>query len=103
MTAGTIYRWEFARDGRAFTINTRDEVVVNDRVTLMTLARAGLGLAYLTDGEAAQAGRGRLESVLGDWISESAGMFLYFPAHTQDQPKLRALLEVLEAGRARHR
>jgi DNA-binding transcriptional LysR family regulator len=101
VTAGTIYRWEFARDGRAFTVNMRDAVVVNDRMTLMTLSRAGMGLTYLTDVEAAQAGKGKLEAVLGEWIPESAGLFLYFPAHTQDQPKLRALLEVLKTSRVR--
>jgi DNA-binding transcriptional LysR family regulator len=99
VTAGTIYRWEFSRNGRAFTVNTRDEVVVNDRLTLMSLAKASLGLAYLTDGEAAQAGRGKLEAVLEDWIPKSAGLFLYFPARTQNQPKLRALLDVLRSNR----
>jgi DNA-binding transcriptional LysR family regulator len=99
VTAGTIYRWEFARDGRAFTVHMRDEVVVNDRMTLMTLARAGMGLAYLTDREAALAGKGKLEAVLDKWIPESVGLFLYFPAHTQDQPKLRALLEILKTSR----
>jgi DNA-binding transcriptional LysR family regulator len=101
VTAGTIYRWEFARGGRAFTVNVRDEVVVNDRMSLMTLSRAGMGLAYLTDGEAALAGKGKLEPVLGEWIPESAGLFLYFPAHTQGQPKLRALLELLKTSQAR--
>ena len=99
VTAGTLHRWEFARDGRNFTVNTRGEVVVNDRLTLMALARAGLGLAYLTDREAAQAGKGKLEAVLRDWVPDSAGLFLYFPARTQDQPKLRALLEVLKTVR----
>ena len=65
----------------------------------MALSRAGMGLAYLADGEAAQAGKGKLEAVLGEWIPESAGLFLYFPAHTQDQPKLRALLEILKTSR----
>jgi len=101
VTAGTIYRWEFARDGRAFTVNLRDEVVVNDRMSLMTLSQAGMGLAYLTDGEAAQAGKGKLEAVLSEWIPESTGFFLYFPAYTQSQPKLRALLEVLKSVRPR--
>jgi DNA-binding transcriptional LysR family regulator len=100
VTVGTVYRWEFARDGRAFTVNLRDTVVVNDRMTLMTLSRAGMGLAYLTNGEAARAGKGKLQAVLGEWIPESAGLFLYFPAHTQRQPKLRALLEVLKTSRS---
>jgi DNA-binding transcriptional LysR family regulator len=99
VTAGTLYRWEFARDGRAFTVNTRDEIVVNDRKTLLTLSQAGMGLAYLANAEAAQAEKGKLEAVLGAWIPESASLFLYFPARTQDQPKLRALLDVMKASR----
>jgi DNA-binding transcriptional LysR family regulator len=101
VTAGTVHRWEFARDGRVFTINMRDEVIVNDRMTLTTLAKAGMGLAYLADGEASQAGSRMLEAVLADWIPESAGFFLYFPARTQDQPKLRALLDLLRSPRSR--
>ena len=74
-------------------------VVVNDRLALTAPARAGLGLAYLTDREAAQAGKGKLEAVRSDWIPDTTGLFLYFPARTQDQPKLRALLEVLKTVR----
>ncbi|MCB8882791.1 LysR family transcriptional regulator [Acidisoma cellulosilytica] len=98
VTAGRLYHWEFARDDRSFTIRTRDEILTNDRLTLMTLARAGLGLAYLTEGEAAQAGEGKLEPVLRDWITESPGLFLYFSARMQSQPKLRALLQVIRTG-----
>jgi hypothetical protein len=52
-------------------------------MSLMTLSRARMGLAYLADGEAVQAGKGKLEAVLGERIPESAGLFLYFPARTQ--------------------
>jgi hypothetical protein len=79
VTAGTIYRWEFTRDGRAFTVNIRDEVVVNDRMTLMALSRAGMGLGSLTDRQR----RPERESSSRTWRMDSgADLFLYFPAHS---------------------
>ena len=66
-------------------------------MTLMALAMQGLGLAYLFQREAEQAGQGMLEAALGDWIAQSNGVDLYFPARTQGQPKLRALLDLVKS------
>lgn len=54
-----------------------------------------LGLAYTADLVAAgDLAAGTLESVLAPYMPSQAGLFLYFPARSQDQPKLRAFIDV---------
>lgn len=103
VSSGQRYRWEFARDGRDFTIDVQGHVIVNDRASVAAFARAGLGLAYVAEYEVAgDLAAGRLVPVLDDYLTPSAGMFLYFPARMQTQPKLRAFIDLLrwKGGRA---
>jgi len=93
--SGVIYRWEFERAGRDFSVDAPGGLMVNDFLLLLELAEAGLGLAYLPDisvGEAVAAGR--LECVLQAFLPTSPGLFAYFPARSQAQPKLRAFLDM---------
>ena len=43
------------------------------------------------------AAAGRLERVLAPFVTPGPGLYLYFPARTQEQPKLRALIELARA------
>jgi DNA-binding transcriptional LysR family regulator len=96
VTSGQRYRWEFDWNGREISVDVPSRVVVDDRSTLIRLAADGLGLAYVSEFEAAkELASGRLISVLGEYIAPSSGFFLYFPARTQDQPKLRAFIDML--------
>jgi DNA-binding transcriptional LysR family regulator len=95
ITAGTIYRWEFHRDGREFSIQPPGSIISDDGEMLIGLARDGLGLAYLADFAVAEdVAAGRLECVLQPFVPVGAGLFLYFPSHTQTQPKLRAFIDM---------
>ncbi len=95
VTSGQRHRWEFTRDGRDFLVDMQGRLVVNERTALLSLVRQGLGLAYVSDLEAAEDfAAGRLESVLRDYIRPSSGMYLYFPSGTQLQPKLRAFIDM---------
>jgi DNA-binding transcriptional LysR family regulator len=40
---------------------------------------------------------GRLERVLQSYVPVSTGLFLYFPARTQSQPKLRAFIDTIRS------
>jgi DNA-binding transcriptional LysR family regulator len=63
---------------------------------MMTLALKGMGLIYTADLFAArEVAAGQLESVLHEFLPTSPGLFLYFPARTQIQPKLRAFIDML--------
>jgi len=90
--------WTFVRDGDSFDVETAHKLVANDTALIADFARSGLGLAYLPDIEIADdLAHGRLERVLQPFIAPTSGLFLYFAAKTQGQPKLRALIDMATA------
>lgn len=102
LTAGSIYRWEFVRGGREFSVDPPGSVTVNDGTLMMTCALKGLGLIYTADLFAArELAAGELEPVLEEFLPKTPGLFLYFPARTQTQPKLRAFIDMLTAASKR--
>jgi DNA-binding transcriptional LysR family regulator len=44
---------------------------------------------------------GQLEPVLEELLPRTPGLFLYFPARTQTQPKLRAFIDMVTAASKR--
>lgn len=94
-TSGNVYRWEFEREGRALSVDATGSIIVNDGTLLVSLAKAGLGLAYVADiAVENDVGSGALIPVLTQFLPRSAGLHLYFPRHAQRQPKLRAFIDV---------
>jgi DNA-binding transcriptional LysR family regulator len=94
-TARTVYRWQFERKGREFSLDPRGSLLVNDHIAMIALAKRSLGLAYTADLVAAQdLASGELEAVLTAYLPRKPGLFLYFPAKNQRQPKLRAFIDV---------
>jgi DNA-binding transcriptional LysR family regulator len=93
-TAKSVYRWQFLRRGREFSLDPPGGIVVNDHLTMIALARRGVGLAYTADLVAArELASGDLESALKPFLPVKPGLFLYFPARSQAQPKLRAFID----------
>jgi DNA-binding transcriptional LysR family regulator len=102
LTAGSIYRWEFVRGGREFSVDAPGGVTVNDSALMMMCALKGMGLIYSADLFASrELAAGRLEPVLQEFLPTTPGLFLYFPARTQTQPKLRAFIDMMTAGKRR--
>jgi DNA-binding transcriptional LysR family regulator len=94
-TARSVYRWQFERRGREFSVDPRGSIVVDDHLAMIEFARRGLGLAYTADLVGArELASGELEAVLASYLPKKPGLFLYFPAKSQRQPKLRAFIEV---------
>jgi DNA-binding transcriptional LysR family regulator len=94
-TTGAVYRWEFVRSGRTFSIDVPGSITVTEGPVTYAFARQGLGLTYapdfaITDDLAA----GRLQRVLEPFSLRTAGLYLYFPARAQSQPKLRAFIDL---------
>lgn len=105
-TTGAVYRWEFVRDGRAFAVDVPGAIIANEGPLLYSLARQGLGLAYAPDlAIKADLEAGRLEQLLEPNLPRTPGLYLYFPARAQTQPKLRAFIDLavatLRSGRRR--
>jgi DNA-binding transcriptional LysR family regulator len=94
-TARSVYRWEFVRRGKAFSLDPPGRLTTNDHLSMLGLAARGLGLAYTADLVAAEAlASGALEDVLRPYLPVTPGLFLYFPRRNQAQPKLRAFIDV---------
>jgi DNA-binding transcriptional LysR family regulator len=94
-TAKAVARWEFLRGSREFSIEPPGSIIVNDHLTMVALAKQGAGLAYTAEPIAArEVESGALEPVLASHLPTKPGLFLYFPARSQTQPKLRAFIDV---------
>jgi DNA-binding transcriptional LysR family regulator len=101
-TSRAVYRWEFIRDGREFSIDARGGIIVNDGFLYHALARSGTGLIYgAAAAVEAELRDGRLERVLESYLPVTPGLFLYFPARAQMQPKLRAFIDAAASRRNR--
>jgi DNA-binding transcriptional LysR family regulator len=97
-TSGATHRWEFSKDGKSFTVRAPGKVITSDSLLLISLAREGIGLTYSADlVAAADVALGRLEVVLGPFLTKTPGLFLYFPGRMQTQLKLRAFIDVAVA------
>ncbi len=91
-----IHVWEFERAGKAVRVKMPQQLIVDDRLALIRLVKAGAGLAYVQELEVAEEVRaGALELLFMDQIGRDDGVFLYFPAAMQTQPKLRAFIDLL--------
>jgi len=102
-TAKAVYRWQFVRRGREFSLAVPGSVVVNDHLSMIAFAKRGVGLAYTADLVAArELASGELEAVLKSHLPTKPGLFLYFPAKSQNQPKLRAFIDFTGRALRRH-
>ncbi|NUP13101.1 MAG: LysR family transcriptional regulator [Polyangiaceae bacterium] len=97
---GAIYRWEFMDGAHAVVVDVPGPITVNDGALAIQLARRGLGLVYAPDFQITRdLAEGTLVTTLDAYAPTSAGIFLYFAAGAQTQPKLRAFIDVLLAVR----
>lgn len=48
-THGSLYTWEFSRDGRELNVRVEGQVIVNDFIVALDAALAGMGLACLME------------------------------------------------------
>lgn len=94
MGAGTLYAWEFERDGQTLDVRVPGPLTFNEPELMLQAALDGLGVAYLLDHEvAAHIEAGRLVRRLGDWTPPFAGFHLYYSSRRQMRPVLSAFVE----------
>jgi DNA-binding transcriptional LysR family regulator len=93
-SAKSVARWQFHRKGKTFSVDAAGDLIVNDHLTMIALAKTGLGLAFTANLVAAKELKsGRLQAVLQPFCRSNRGLYLYFPARSQSQPKLRAFID----------
>jgi DNA-binding transcriptional LysR family regulator len=96
LTAGTIYAWEFERDGQSMDVQVTGPITFSDPDLMLEAALDGLGIAYLLDHEVAPfVTDGRLARLLDDWTPPFPGFHLYYPSRRQMRPILEAFIKAL--------
>ncbi|MBO1011949.1 LysR family transcriptional regulator [Achromobacter sp. SD115] len=94
------YRWEFAEDGKDFSVQVEPEITTNDMALMIKLAVAGAGITFgMEESFRPTIARGELISLLDEFCPTFPGFYLYYPSRRNIPPKLRALIEHVQAFR----
>jgi DNA-binding transcriptional LysR family regulator len=97
---GSLYAWEFAKNGRDLNVRVEGQLVFNGADALLKAALNGLGLAYLTEGHVQPyLASGRLVRVLSEWCPPFPGYHLYYPSRRQPSPAFSVLVDALRYRR----
>ena len=95
-THGGLYAWEFEKAGREMNVRVDGQLVFGTATLLLTAARAGFGLAYLTEEQVRDDLKsGRLVRVLADWCPPFSGYHLYYPSRRQPTQAFALLVDAL--------
>lgn len=90
------YRWEFAEDGKEFSVAVAPEITTSDMALMIKLAVAGAGITFgMEESFRLAIARGELEPLLEEFCPYFAGFYLYYPSRRAMAPKLRALVDHL--------
>jgi DNA-binding transcriptional LysR family regulator len=96
--SGSLYQWEFERDGAELTVEVDGPLVLNDIDLMVDAAVSGIGLAYVFEiAVRAQLASGALVRVLAGWCPPYPGFFLYYPSRERQPAVLRAFIEFVRA------
>ncbi len=99
--AGTLYAWEFERDGESLTVQVPGPLAFNEPELMLAAALDGIGIGYLLDCEVAPyVAGGRLATLLPDWTPPFPGFHVYYSSRRQMRPVLSAFLDALRCKRA---
>jgi DNA-binding transcriptional LysR family regulator len=97
---GSLYAWEFEKNGREVNVRVEGQLVFNGAGALLQAALQGLGLTYLTEGHVQPyLSSGQLVRVLSDWCLPFSGYHLYYPSRRQPSPAFALLVDALRYRR----
>lgn len=92
--SGTLYRWEFERDGIAQEIEVNGPLTLGDVSLMVGPALQDLGLAYVFDDMVSEhLASGRLIQLLADWCPYYPGLHLYYPSRRHVPAPLKAFID----------
>ncbi|RVD40899.1 LysR family transcriptional regulator [Mesorhizobium sp. M4A.F.Ca.ET.020.02.1.1] len=93
------YRWEFEENGTSFNVAVEPQITTNDLRLMLRSALAGAGITFATEETfRPYVESGALVSLLEQYLPSFPGFFLYFPNRRNMAPKLRALVDHINAG-----
>ncbi|MBY5818719.1 LysR family transcriptional regulator [Rhizobium leguminosarum] len=95
-TYGSVYAWEFEKDGRELRVRVEGQLVFNNIALRLNAVLAGLGLAYMPeDLVEAHLAEGQLVRVLEDWCPPFSGYHLYYPSRRHTSPAFALVVDAL--------
>ncbi|MDV4157226.1 LysR family transcriptional regulator [Rhizobium brockwellii] len=95
-TYGSVYAWEFEKNGRELKVRVEGQLVFNNIALRLNAVLAGLGLAYVPeDLVEANLADGRLVRVLEDWCPPFPGYHLYYPSRRHTSPAFAVVVDAL--------
>ncbi|ULR45767.1 LysR family transcriptional regulator [Rhizobium sp. K102] len=95
-TYGSVYAWEFERDGHELKVRVEGQLTFNNIALRLNAALAGAGLAYLPeDAVQAHLADGRLLRVLEDWCPPFPGYHLYYPSRRHASAAFALVVDTL--------
>ena len=93
--SGAIVDWELSDGKKTIAVKTSGTALVTDLTEALSLALAGVGIAYVVEPLARRYIReGGLKWLLPQSAIEHDGLFLYYPKRASLAPKLRAFIDV---------
>lgn len=93
-------KWEFENKGKAFEVQVKGSLIMNDSLLALDAAIEGAGLIYTNeDAITDKVDSGKLEIVLSKFAPSSDGYYLYYPQRSQVHPKLRAFIDHVKETR----
>ncbi len=91
------WRWEFAENGREFTLAVKPVLTTNDMGVMLRTACAGGGISYgMEETYLKYISSGELITLLDNWLPDFDGFYLFFPNRKNQAPKLRALIDYMK-------
>ncbi|NNH60885.1 LysR family transcriptional regulator [Rhizobium laguerreae] len=95
-TYGSVYAWEFEKDGRELRVRVEGQLVFNNIALRLNAVLAGRGLAYMPENLVeAHLADGRLVRVLEDWCPPFSGYHLYYPSRRHTSPAFALVVDAL--------
>lgn len=96
MPSGSIYRWGFEHHGESIAVDVQGALTLDNPTLMLEAARAGMGLTYLTQwNAAADVTKGTLARVLGEWTPPFDSLRLSYPGRRHIPAGLRALIDLI--------
>jgi DNA-binding transcriptional LysR family regulator len=95
VVSGAVFDWALIDGKKPTTVKTSGTALVTDTTEALSLALAGVGIAYVFEPLARRYVReGSLEWLLPQTAVGHDGLFLYYPRRASLAPKLRAFIDV---------
>lgn len=95
-TAGGLYAWEFAKDGKEIRIRVDGQLTFNNSHAMIDAALNGYGIAYLPENIVADRIRsGALVLALDEWSPLFDGYFIYYPSKRQNSAAFKVIVDAL--------